>query len=519
MSTSLSKVNPQGPVWQHAQAMKTSVVPSSTVQVITQAGVHTAAEYQAIIRLFRLALAAQLYRAEPTTKTSALDTAAKFNQMWTTLIHFVAKNPAIAGVTGGITLMNASFLSSKVKAMLLDCDPNSVAGTEIGWQATALSTVTWANVVSAAANVSDQDGRITLSALAMAVGYKCQYYPSTVIDMLGGIQNSYNTVTLPDTARQLLANTLGKKDPKILATNSMNSYLGHCQGSVSILAKMAMEMDPSEYRRDNRPVYDRSKQVLETPRHVIPNSTHGMRAVLTSALEMSIATGDVERKTIASATGNAPKSTSYVIKRDTPFAAIIELAIETKRYYNSAGVKDLGQYHASDPSADIYTEAPMWKSLTTDMNGNYVFSTASLILEIETRLRISDWNNNEVVKDPLTDKAPARTDSKKVKPPNYTYFMKNPRELTDAESLASKCTSYEMFRDQAGLRQDTERRMKKMYDDAGSFTGFLQSLNVLARRVESTCVSIALIHLDRTISNSLAKASAGAARVMKPFRQ
>ena len=48
----------------------------------------------------------------------------------------------------------------------------------------------------------------------MAVGYKCRYYPSTVIDILGGIQNSYNTVTLPVTARQLLANTLGKKDPK-----------------------------------------------------------------------------------------------------------------------------------------------------------------------------------------------------------------------------------------------------------------------------------------------------------------
>ena len=50
----------------------------------------------------------------------------------------------------------------------------------------------------------------------------------------------------------------------------MNNYLGHCWGSVKHPWLRWLWRWILEYRRDNRPVYDRSKQVLETPRHVIP---------------------------------------------------------------------------------------------------------------------------------------------------------------------------------------------------------------------------------------------------------
>jgi hypothetical protein len=484
-------------------------------------GLHKPAEFQRALRLIQLALAAELSKSETRSKGSATTIAGEFTKLMKNMAHFVAKTPSIAGDTGGVSLENAQVAATRVKESIAhySAQGHAFAETKVGWGTISLVTTSYIDLISRLANVSDDQGRITTVAVASALGVKAQFYPAQLGAVLGRIQAAYDDMPLdasPDVLRAITAIT-GRGD--LTGIRKMNSCLGQLQLAVPIFAATAVKMpSTAAYRRDVRPVYNEKGVRVADPTDVIPFSTHAARAVLSSGLEMSMALGDVTRITEVAATATAPKSTSYRIKKTSHFAEIIRLAIETKRYFNNAGPKDLQQYLATHKSnATIHTRNITWKSLTEEAD-YYHFATASLILEVETRLRIADTNNADVVKADGIVAGP-RPDSKKIKAQNWVHFLKAPRELLDAAELAKISPTYQAFAEQATLRQDSARRFLAILNSHnGDYRAFVDEISRFSDEISKVCQNIMLTQIVRIIADSTTNAAATKAKVTKPPR-
>jgi hypothetical protein len=500
-----------------------------------------------VLRVMQAVVAAELAREGPRTKQNATTTAKTVIDMVKAVIHCVAKTPSIAGDTRGVSLENAQMYATKVRDSLVEISGQTrgaaptpttqYLSTKIGWQTLSLATTTYMDIVSGLANVENDRGQITSAAVATALPVKAQYYPVALATILGEIQARYDGLGIPDEAAQLLGRIM--QDGDLRGAMAMNGPCGHFQCAVPIIQRAVTELPQQMYRRDPRPVFDGQGNQVNLDVKVIPFATYVMRAALTSALEMSIELGDVRRLTKSGAVGAAgagagPKTT-FEIRYDTPFAKLIELALHTKRYFNPAGPKDLALlisesgdryniHNTGGPkglSTDANGEAKAiaWKSLKANPQGYYNFGTASLVLEVETRLRISEYNNDLAVVPPGAEAGPAKPSSKDIKVPNFTYFMKAPRELIEAVSIAANFHSFDQFKAEANLRQDTARRIKAIFDSrAGNYQAFVAEITNLAQGIEHTCELITLMHHVRLIGESSRRAAAAKAKNTKEPR-
>jgi hypothetical protein len=167
---------------------------------------------------------------------------------------------------------------------------------------------------------------------------------------------------------------------------------------------------------------------------------------------MSIALGDVARRTVtASANNSAPKKASYLIGKGTSFHRLIDVVCEYKRYYNSTSVtKDLVAAGLSMDAQSLLSEGLRWANVsvldTGARAGSYVINSSAIMVEIETRLRIHEFNNTLLTSEP-------KPDARVVGIPLFTYFLKHPTEIITALDIfeSGLDNPAELFRNSSSL--------------------------------------------------------------------
>lgn len=489
-------------------------------QIFTQPGLYSATGLNKTLQIFRSALVCQLMNQEPMTKAMATAIAGDFHTMVNHIVHFVARTPSMVSGTGGISYDNARFLASKVRASIA---ATSHAGAQfaplpIAWTTTQVVSATWARTISSIANVADASGNIRKQEIDCSSGHKVQYYPTELIGHVMRIQSAYDALPISTTASGALSRILG---PTLMAQlGGMNGVLGRFHGLAPILNHCVFTgRDPIDFRRDGRAVFEANGQVRQMDNSVIALSTQAMRAVLSSALEMSIVLGEVRRE-VKEKDKNAagtPGGVTHIIGSNSAFADIVQLALTTKKYYNPMGIKDMAAYEQRGLGAlGIHADIP-WKSMVSAQRP-FQFNTASVVLEIETRIRISDMNNNLVCVVPGEQVAPPRPD-KKVKAADFTYFMKNPQQIIEACANMNNVDTFDKLMT-LGMRQETSRRVGTAYIESGNdFAATRRRMNDLRIQILNCCDRISQIHLTNVISASIANTSASDAVVDKPFRR
>jgi hypothetical protein len=501
-------------------AMTLSVESQTPFHAVLGPSIRNPRGLQQVLRCMQAVVAAELAREGTKTKQGAQTIAKTLTEMMKAVVHYVAKTPSIAGDTSGVSLENAKMYATKVRDSLVEISggPRALTAhylsTRIGWKTLSLATTSFVDIISGLAEIANERGQITSEAIATALPVKAQYYPAAVAAIVGEIQARYDQLPLTTNASRILGPILAGGD--LSQAMMMNGPCGHFQCAIPILQAAVMQLDHQMYRRDPREVFDGAGNRVALDAQVLPFATYAMRAGLTSALEMSIELGDVNRITKSGAIGTAGPKTTFKVKYNTPFARLMELAIHTKRYYNPAGPKDLAQYiNDTKGAASIHDNTIAWKSLKRNDDG-YDFGTASLVLEVETRLRISEYNNDAAVVPAGSQQGPPKPSSKDAKVPNFTYFMKAPRELIEAVPIASTAASFDQFKAQAGLRQDTARRLKAMFDARGGDNrAFIADLTRLAQEIGKVCELIALMHHARAIGESSRVAACAKAKHTK----
>jgi len=275
--------------------------------------------------------------------------------------------------------------------------------------------------------------------LALMNGYRVQYYSTKLSDIAVEISDLYRR-------------TVG---PTAIYRHEL---------FLMIASKMVVTMQPGDYRKDP---YLKEVPVTEDGRVLVLTITVARR-LINMLLQMSIALGHVtvipEPKSDSKSAG--PNKMNYTIDVQCPFYRLIGLAIDTKTYYNPIGQKD-GTY------------APLWKNVEVQQGDKLAMRTCTPVVEIETRLRIAEFNATK-----LNSDAPKGST-------NFTAFMKKNKEFCCYVELPNVKVS----KDIATRVPENER-------------GRARSLADSVRNVSQGIVSI---YLFNAVFNSLEACSVGKA--------
>lgn len=482
-------------------------------KVFDRTGLVSTSDYQHALRTHKTALLAVLVNTGM-AKVTATEIVANFQTYLENVAIFAARNPAITGDAGGISRANAEALSSYVYEALVERHP-SLQAIPVVWATVTSTVTTWANICAASGSVTEADGRMTFAGLAENAGMKVQYYPTAIIPLMEGIQRRYEGLRLIPEATAVLERVLTGGQLAIPTNLEANGVLGQVQVLVSLLKRATLNQPVQLLRRDERAVLGPEGGPLPPITQVLALATHAMRAVLTSCLEMSIALGDVRKESVHKG-ANTPNGTKYLIRADSDFGRLLALALDTSRYYNQTGSKDLAAANAAGARFTIYT-LPGWRSMS--VSGDTVtIDSASMVLEVETRLRIADINGSDVV-----DQASTKP-GKGVRTPSFNYFMKNPQEIELMAEVVKACGTFDQVAakcsGELSVRQDTIRRTKAIYEalqDQG-YQRFREAIERIAADVAKVSATVTLIHLLRRVTLSLAGASSAGAKVIAEFR-
>jgi hypothetical protein len=490
-------------------------------EVFAESGITSSSELARAFRVYKETLTSELLGQRPATKAAAADRASNFEKFFKNVVYFAAKNPHIVGETGGISFEHARHISGAVGEEMNNLGPQAVdfKASPIGLETLKVVASTWLKTCSASKNLSSSSGVITKTSVDTSAGYKIQYYPGDILRYLREIQALYDN--LPIKIDESLKARLTALN---ITVGRMNSVQGHLQ-VITPIATFAIHdniLTPKFIRRDQRPVFNQNNEIVPFPSNVIALTAAAMRTILTSALEMAVATGMVVKKIVSppptdDETTLAPRKITYEVLSGSPFYHLIQKAKEIKRYFNSTGVKDVQIRNdmepvptGSQPRYNIYSDI-YWKSIDLQDNGNLLCKNASLVVELESRLRLGDIN----CKAACGPAPEARPNARKIKTPVFTSFMKNPRELTELYIAAQKTTSktWDEFTASTKVRKETAANLKKIYEEDANrdFVMFVNILGAFSGFVVKVCGLVTLVHLVRAAGESVASASMSAA--------
>jgi hypothetical protein len=463
------------------------------LNIFTTAGIETPQVLRATNRLMRDMIREAIYSSGGTkvTKADADETASKFIDIMKLLQQFVARNPKLVGDASiGVPKDTVKVVFAELlEATGSICkEPQSVQHRTLG-----LVAATW--LQSIAETDPSAASLVTMESIVKRTGYRTQYYASTVVDIYNKIRADYHGTKINVSEKvRVCVRDLGSESE--LETH--DSILGHCQVIGDFLEDSVITLDESLYRRDTRSL----KAGYSTPSRVAVLTITAMRKIITSALQMSIALGNVSRISVPSTSKDAPAKIEYQVNKSSDFYRLMEFARINKSVQNLTGAKDAEETKmlGGGRGADGW-----WKSI--DENENYLkCKSASLAIEIETRLRIAEYKAEDAVAGGI------RPSARTVGIPAMTAFMKNPNELCRyCDRLESK--SYTRLLTEAPQRKEFQARLTAIYDKAGNDTAFKLAITEHRDNVLKLAKNIVLIYLMNAVFTSVADCSINAACV------
>lgn len=531
---------------------------ATKVYSIFTGGITTPHGLSNALRIIRLALTSQ-FVSQPLNTTQAKAHAAEFGKIIEAVVRDVASHPDVVTDAGGINANSAAAVYGRAVLLLRQGRNADLFSGGIMEDLVQLVSVSWACRVNAP---TDSDGNVTFPSVLNAMEFDTRYYPGAIIDPLRRIQDTYDRLNAFHSVKHSAAvaylenalagehtahsahlprgGTVVGSGPNARFEIGVNSYLGHIQSVVPLLRTIEITADGArdtltlgEIRRESRPL----RAGVQAPpiNSLIVLTSQSMRNVLSSALQMSLATGDVVQVPDPNAKSkNAPKQTILHIKEDSAFMEIIKIINAYKRVYNLYARKDYeqivahaAQHNLTPPdylSLDYYT-----KNITRSGN-HYVFESSSVVTELETRLRIADYTNNDVAEGPRNT---GRGVHSAIPAPNLTHFLRRAGDLEAAiahlthQPIPRAVTDYADYPGHGapGLppseslklalqhvcRADVVGRIDRLRAQSPDFASFMSRLNLYHRLVNETMNTIVTIHFGKTISDAAYTASTASA--------
>lgn len=424
------------------------------------------------------------------------------------LIYFASLSPEIIGISGGISMENGRMLAT---AVLNKIAAQSLAGaafadpvrSPLGWHTTLLTASSWANAVSGLKSIITSEGQISIPHLVTADAVKCNYYPMELNNLLMKIQAEYDQKSLGAEYGLISPN------PAKFASFKQNSVYGEIQFVIPELVGTipASGLAPHMFRREEGNVMlGFGNQPIQVPSQVMICSSYTVRCAIKSALEMAIVLGMVRKEVVKSENGG-PNSTVYQVLRNSLFGQLVELTRMTKHNFNQAGNKDFEFYKKERPQFLDQTGMCYWRSYDHAKSAGDLmhFGSASLIVEIETRLRISDG---------AVRKPRGEAKDKKTKMPNMGYFMRNPREFYEFMSLFTSGTPAKEAFELTPHHRDFEARVSLILGQAGG----IELLKIYYTAMYNACQANWMVYVIHHICESVNIPAVSKAKITKTLR-
>lgn len=387
----------------------------------------TATQLREAFTVFNGAFRGMLAQHAPAVSAATTSELVKtFAEYMKTIVVFVARNPNMVGDVNTVSKRTASLLAGGLRNLLHDARNervNDIVGVPIANAVLDLVAVSWGSLILRTENVStDNEGSVTFNMAATSGNPGLKFYPSIIWTTVVKIQEAYDTKSCDLGALATDIPLIGKM--LAVTGTAMNSVAGSPQMCVPLVGACRFEGLPAgAYRRDRREFkLAQLNGYLTSP---IAVSMRAMRAVLASALEMSIALGDVKREIIVS-TSDKPKQTKYTVAAGTKYHDLMRFAALFKAHFTQAGLKDVTDAQMSLDSTILWKSCENWKSVDA-FRADIVQISANPAAELEGRLRIHDVSPDELTVEGVTARP-----TKEIKSTNWTHFAKNMSQLHQA---------------------------------------------------------------------------------------
>jgi hypothetical protein len=420
------------------------------------------------------------------------------------IARLVSLNPSVAGDVSGITVDNARAVVAEAIGILRgkgDRGTQSLLESDIGISALSATVVNMVNSIERNASVTGPSGLLTWSSVAAASGITAAYYPQSLLLHVNRIYDSYKELNNTSPMVEKMARIIGKAPVDL---SQMNSYTGAYHAAALFLQDCEVTFKyAGYYRRDAvRSVKGSEGNIIESPTSVLVLTHATMRVILSACLEMSIKLGQVNRLVRANAKkdGGLPEVT-YDVLKNSDFGNIIMLAKRSSALFNPAGPKDHAFYLATRPAderrVDIFSNEFFWKSVTITPEV-YSIKSSSIVTEIEARLRISEYNNEEVVT------SGPRPSGRQIPLPLFSAILKNPREFEEVCASVANASSFDNFVDTTKMRKELFRGIQGIYRGGQENFGVLRVELLDFREImRKICSTRLMIYVTNQVGRSL----------------
>lgn len=348
-------------------------------------------ELSAAKKVIRDIIAAAVNNPTPMTKEAAKKFSTTITSAMEHLLEEVAANPALVGHHGGVCAETVQTVKAEINDLFAQL--SDTTGLSINSKAHSslveLLSAAWSHAM---ASQFGSKGNISKQLIDVTTPYSALYYSAAICKYVDAIHARYVKLR-PESekARALedaIAHAAGIQlvDPDTKKERHhpyhVNTLAQRDHGIVKGLAKLVSASMHPDLFRQSASVFDG----VAGSKEIVIASSRVMRLIIQSALAMSVVLGDVEKITIKARAGVTKRKVEYVVKMDSDFAKIMQIAKTTCSMYNTKGKED--KEIKAEPDVVLF-----WNQvIEDDVAKVYRCKVSNLYSDIEVRLRILDMN-------------------------------------------------------------------------------------------------------------------------------